>query len=360
MTSTSSLFQPNMEIPSGEDLEMASPYLGQADDFDIDIDLMEDHASNMDSDMMGADDFPNNSQPSLFQNDAIDDADMADEPSEGSMVDVENLVDEDQDIDVEYDDVTYEAEMLEDEEPVDAPVPAIHVEPTTTTTEPQITEPSNPVPETVTEVNQESQTVEIPPVLASLENNEPDTSNIEQPPLVENTPAEPSKIEQTEADQSTQVGTDQSQPPVESEQTNDINKNDENAADEPEASEPQVENLEETQVSVQNDTENTEQQEVPATHDTDHQDTHEEPLHPIKVMYQDNEISLFPPWEGDSAETFFLHDEDVTYEHLDKLFSSLREVLEENLAEHDVLVIDIDSVGIQITEVCLSLFYFVS
>ena len=345
-----------MEIPAGEDLEMASPYHGQADDFDIDIDLMEDHASNMDSDMMGADDFPNNSQPSLFQNDATDDADMVDEPSEGSMVDVENLVDEDQDIDVQYDDVTYEAEMLEDEEPVHAPapapVPAINIEPTNTTTEPQIAEPINLVPETVTEVNKEPQAVEIPPVLSTFENNEPDVSSIEKPSLVESTPAEPSKIEQTEADQSAPAGADQSQTPVGGEQTNDINTNDENAADEPEASEPPVE---ETQASVQNDTENTEQQEMSAAHDADHQDTHEEPLHPIKVLYQDNEISLFPPVEGNLAETFFVHDEDVTYEPLEKLFSSLREVLEESLFEHDVLVIDIESVGLQIAEVSLVL-----
>jgi hypothetical protein len=55
--------------------------------------------------------------------------------------------------------------------------------------------------------------------------------------------------------------------------------------------------------------------------------------------------------EGDSAETFFLHDEDIAYDNVGKLFNSLREVLLDNVAENEVLVIDIDSLGIQITEV---------
>ena len=45
---------------------------------------MGENVANMDSDMMGADDPPNTSQPSLFQNDLTDDADMADESLEGS------------------------------------------------------------------------------------------------------------------------------------------------------------------------------------------------------------------------------------------------------------------------------------
>jgi hypothetical protein len=95
-----------------------------------------------------------------------------------------------------------------------------------------------------------------------------------------------------------------------------------------------------------------EQDETYVPNEIEHENTHEdESLHTVKVIYQDNEISLFPPLEGDSAETFFLHDEDVAYDNVGRLFSSLREVLLDNIAEHDTLVIDIDSLGIQITEV---------
>jgi hypothetical protein len=83
----------------------------------------------------------------------------------------------------------------------------------------------------------------------------------------------------------------------------------------------------------------------------DTEPAHHESLHPVKIIYQENEIALFPPLEGDSAETFFLHDEEVAYESIEKLFKSLRQVLQGNVADNEVLVIDIESLGIQMTEV---------
>jgi hypothetical protein len=77
----------------------------------------------------------------------------------------------------------------------------------------------------------------------------------------------------------------------------------------------------------------------------------------VKIYYQDNEIALFPPLEGDSAETFFLHDEDVAYENIGELFKALRLVLQGNVADNEVLVIDVDVLGIQMTEVCLFPFF---
>ncbi|KAJ5948153.1 hypothetical protein N7466_001168 [Penicillium verhagenii] len=364
MTTTSSLLPSGMEIPVGEDLEMASPYQGQADDFDIDIDLMEDHVSNMDSDMMGADDFQPTSQPSLFPNDATDDADMVDEPSEGSMVDIDPLADEDHDIEVQYEDdnITYEADMLEgdtDETP-NVAVPSINIEPTSVI-ENQLSQPSQLAPETAITNSQETQyppsgilpaELEQQPIFEaseSLQETAPvgDVENIEneeiQPPEI----AEPIQNENdTALEEETKLGED----------TNEVTESAIPGVQEPHAPdhpvESQTEDLETSKaLSPKTDPVIAEHEETHVSNEAEHENAHDdESLHTVKVIYQDNEISLFPPLEGDSAETFFLHDEGVAYDNVGRLFNSLREVLLDNIAEHDTLVIDIDSLGIQITE----------
>ncbi|KAJ5926013.1 hypothetical protein N7454_007523 [Penicillium verhagenii] len=364
MTTTSSLLPSGMEIPVGEDLEMASPYQGQADDFDIDIDLMEDHVSNMDSDMMGADDFQPTSQTSLFPNDATDDADMVDEPSEGSMVDIDPLADEDHDIEVQYedDDITYEADMLEgDNDGIsNVAVPSINIEPTPVI-ENQLSQPSQLAPETAITNSQETQypppgtlptELEQQPISEareSLQETAPigNVENIEneeiQPPEI----AEPIQNENNTAlEEETKLGED----------TNEVTEStipgvqESHAPDHP--VESQTEDLETPKaLSPKADPVTAEHDETHVSNETEHGNSHDdESLHTVKVIYQDNEISLFPPLEGDSAETFFLHDEGVAYDNVGRLFNSLREVLLDNIAEHDTLVIDIDSLGIQITE----------
>ncbi|KAJ5991957.1 hypothetical protein N7451_007681 [Penicillium sp. IBT 35674x] len=354
MTTTSSLLPSGMEVPAGEDLEMASPYQGQADDFDIDIDLMEDHVSNMDSDMMGADDFPNTSQPSLFQNDVTDDADMVDEPSEGSMVDADNLADEDPDIEVQYDDDTYEADMLEgdDVETTDVAVPAINIEGTPSIATPAIetNEPSQVGPEAASE-GQEAQS--LPSVAIPVENEQQQQEPIiEAQEIVQETiPTENIENEQVQPLESAGSVADNDINKV-GEQTNEPAESIIPGSQEHHTPDHSVEKLEEPKASSPKaEPATVEQAETYDSNELEHENTHdEEPLHTVKVIYQDNEISLFPPLEGDSAETFFLHDEDVAYDNVGRLFSSLREVLLDNIAEHETLVIDIDSLGIQITE----------
>ncbi|KAJ5578555.1 uncharacterized protein N7459_007519 [Penicillium hispanicum] len=352
MTTTSSLAFPTMEVPPIEDsMEMASPYQGQADDFDIDIDLMEDHVSNMDSDMMGADDFPNTSHPSLFPNDANDDADMADEPSEGSMVDVENYAQEDNDIDVQYEETTYEAEMLEGDqtEATEAAVPSIHIEVSPGMGD-ETNKPSQPAPEAAEPVQEgegvaDPSSVVPPPnaTVKSLERTEQDTSlgliGTEQGEI-----EVPKKADATADHEKIELG----------EKTNETTEENAPSTEEQPPLDSPVENAEALQAkppSHETDNDNAEHAEAHTSHETEGQAIHDdESLHPVKVIYQDNEISLFPPVEGDSAETFFLHDEDVAYDNVGKLFSSLREVLMDNVADDEVLVIDIESLGIQITE----------
>jgi hypothetical protein len=364
-----------MEVPALEDsMEMASPYQGQADDFDIDLDLMEDNVSNMDSDMMGADEFPNTSQVSLFAAEVNDDADMADEPSEGSMVDTD-LVDEDPDIDVQYEQSTYEADMLEgDQDDESVPVPSIHIEvqPVTVEHEDKPSEIPTETKEPGSQPAHDGLETALPdPVSLSNEPQEPQPQEEEEelPPVSsENQDGQPGYTEgdgTAEAEvnrpdiepHETNVTTDNNEITENNETTDNKSSSVEEYHQHNDASIEKVENLEPEQdaKSAAHESENRDSEHLETTdsHESEAQHTHEEEesLHPVKVLYQDAEISLFPPMEGDSAETFFLHDEDVAYDNFDKLFSALREVLLDNVAENEVLVIDIDSLGIQITEV---------
>ncbi|KAJ5983283.1 hypothetical protein N7481_005382 [Penicillium waksmanii] len=376
-----------MEVPALEDsMEMASPYQGQADDFDIDIDLMEDHPSNMDSDMVGADDFPNTSQPSLF-NDAINDADMADEePSEGSMVDADNFVDEDHDIEVQDDAVTYEADMLEgdqDEEIVEA-VPTIQIEDAASnndvthhtdqnitdqaeriiglTPQAQELQPPSAPPTNEAEVLQHDQELQPQLTLDQPEQHDQGTSLEPEPKPAEqdqaDKPNEPHgtaaaasvDIDQASLDEGANATTEDKAVTAETQPGHQ-----ETSITEDTETKQAVEVQSSFAPAIDNNSEHPEHQDVDESHGESHEDqlhssSENESLHPVKVLYQDNEISLFPPLEGDSAETFFLHDEDVAYDSVGKLFSSLREVLLDNVADDEVLVIDIDSLGIQLTE----------
>ncbi|KAJ5167312.1 uncharacterized protein N7482_006093 [Penicillium canariense] len=354
-----------MEVPAVEDsMEMASPYQGQADDFDIDIDLMEDHVSNMDSDMMGADDYPNTSQPSLFNTEANDDADMVDESTEGSMVDAD-VADEDNDIDVQYEEATFEAEMLEGDqvEEIDTPLPTIHIE-VQAENKNSGDEPSQKIPTENGEVQQPSIQEGQGTVLSEAVStaNEPQDPQVQEQTIFlessENSSSQPEQSEGYENQRNGEARVDH--PETEPQETNETTETTESNVpvaeehhDHVDTSE-NVPNVESAQVKSTDHGVGDGISEQPETHDlheTEDQPTHDDgSLLPVKVLYQEAEISLFPPMEGDSAETFFLHDEDVAYDNVGKLFGSLREVLLDNVAENEVLVIDIDSLGIQITE----------
>ncbi|KAK9848791.1 hypothetical protein MYU51_015321 [Penicillium brevicompactum] len=356
-----------MEVPLMEDsMEMASPYMGQADDFDIDIDLMDDHASNMDSDMMGADEF---SQPQEPNNDAIFDADMVDEPSEGSMVDVDNYVAEDHDIDVQSQGEPYEAEMTEGDQVEDVVAPEIAVT-HVPTLENAIEQSNEDVPAPIEQAE--------PAMVEQVSHTLPETQDgrIEPTPVPTEVPAPEAESQTEDADKNednqAEPGTpeeddDLAEPPTEtldfgqihnapqqeepSEKANDAIKSDAAATD---AIKENVA-VSEDQVPIET-SEDSQQVEKQSGPEVDHHDEgetqniHHEVLHPVKIIYQENEIALFPPFEGDSAETFFLQDEDVAYESFSQLFKALRQVLQGNVAENEVLIIDIDTLGIQMTE----------
>ncbi|OAX82469.1 hypothetical protein ACJ72_03176 [Emergomyces africanus] len=74
------------------------------------------------------------------------------------------------------------------------------------------------------------------------------------------------------------------------------------------------------------------------------------PLHPVKVIYQDSEISLFPPGEDDPTETFFLQDEALAYAPIEELMGACRHVLGEHISEDEELILDIESLGLHLPE----------
>lgn len=365
MTTAPLIAYPIMEVQAtGDSMEMASPYQGQADDFDIDIDLMEDHVSNMDSDMMGADEFTSTSQPNELNNDAIYDADMADGPSEGSMIDADNYADEDNDIDVQFEEEPYEEEMIETDQAEDMNIaaPVIHLEPAATN---EVT--ASPIKEDATVTTVEP--LEAAPQgtsgsmgLASVQ-DEPQTSGTEGP----DTQAQPSTAvdddlaeqpsetvispetgghhgkselveEANEISQSSVSETEATQVPNEAPQANQIKHSIEDPHIDEAAPEAQSGSEENNQVADEDES----LQQVTYI---------DESVHPVKILYQDCEIALFPPLEGDLADTFFIEDEALAYENIDQIFKALRQVLQKTLAGNEVLVIDIDTLGIQMTEV---------
>ncbi len=73
-------------------------------------------------------------------------------------------------------------------------------------------------------------------------------------------------------------------------------------------------------------------------------------LHPVTLVYLDEEMSLFPPLIGDASAIYFLQDPSLASEPLDKLLAACREILTGTLDHHDELVLDISSLGLHICE----------
>jgi len=74
-------------------------------------------------------------------------------------------------------------------------------------------------------------------------------------------------------------------------------------------------------------------------------------LHPVKLVYLGEEMSLFPPSQDDESSTFFLSDASLAFESLDKLLSGCREILTGSLGHDDELVFDVAALGLHICEV---------
>ncbi|KAL4909896.1 hypothetical protein BDW74DRAFT_143966 [Aspergillus multicolor] len=374
MTTTSSFPFATMEVPTIDDkMEMASPFHVHGDDFEIDIDVMEDQASNADRDMTTADDYMDNSHGENHGQDVFPDEDMIDDVAEPSMIDPDEYTEANQNIDMHYENgktdeerKIYEAEMLEDEydEDIDAPVLDSH----------------DAVPEFPVHTDSEEAPTAEPNDQELPEDADKNNAKSHLEVAKENLDTSQSKV-QLSSDQS-EVRLDDEEP-VEGAVTGQVESRDLGEAVDSTTKAEQAEQAEQTEWQpVHNhhhgnseDIQNEAKDGGQPTYDDDHKETEVEaqeqlqlseskdqeteepheltdasPLHPVKVYYQDNEISLFPPREGDASETFFLEDEGLAYESFGKLFVACREVLQNHITENELLVIDIEALNFQLTE----------
>lgn len=81
-------------------------------------------------------------------------------------------------------------------------------------------------------------------------------------------------------------------------------------------------------------------------------------LHPIMVVYEEVEISLFPPRDGDDSETFFLEDENLLRASFGDLFKGFRGVLSEAISDSDELELFVDKLDLSFGEVSFFFFFF--
>lgn len=78
-------------------------------------------------------------------------------------------------------------------------------------------------------------------------------------------------------------------------------------------------------------------------------------LHPITVLYQETEMSLFPPTVDDAAETYFLQDESLADLSISELFKAMRLVLADTVSDDDELELGMDVLDLYLTEVSSNL-----
>ncbi|KAG9790301.1 hypothetical protein KCU88_g1260, partial [Aureobasidium melanogenum] len=99
-----------------------------------------------------------------------------------------------------------------------------------------------------------------------------------------------------------------------------------------------------------NPTPETQQHHDEAHGSTETQETTSRAVHPVTLVYLEEEMSLFPPMIGDDSSMYFLADSSLAFEPLDKLLAACRELLTGTLDHHDELVLDITSLGLHICE----------
>ena len=79
-------------------------------------------------------------------------------------------------------------------------------------------------------------------------------------------------------------------------------------------------------------------------------DSANQTVHPVTLVYLDQEMSLFPPMIGDTSSMYYLSDSSPAFAPLTKLLGACREVLTGTLDDDDELVIDVPGLGLHICE----------
>ena len=349
-----------MEVPVDDTMEMASPYQGQVDDFEIDLDVMEDQISNPDKDMTVVDDYPPTSNNVDYNQYGANDTDMTDDVAEPAMVDADDQYPDI--LDLQYGDEIYEEEMAEDDfdEDIDIPAPNNEAQDVPVTLDhannqglgEEVQQAGNVEEsrgEAVTDTN--AQIWDEPAHDPPSDSKQPDdhVSDVLQE-------SHPSQIGSAHAEEGSQDANNAER--VDPRVQPDGDEVDRGDLPQPEREGDAADTVQSPVEKPKDDeSHKTEEQKVYESNDQEPATTDESgALHTIKVYYQDNEISLFPPREGDSSEMFFLEDESLAYQDFGKLFGSCHEVLRESIGENEILVMDIESLDIQLTEVCPSSF----
>lgn len=78
--------------------------------------------------------------------------------------------------------------------------------------------------------------------------------------------------------------------------------------------------------------------------------TYFRPILPVTLIYQDTEMSLFPPAEGGQT-TYFLSDEGLVSQNIGNLFKACRVVLAGTIEDEETLELCIDDLGLWLSEV---------
>ena len=74
------------------------------------------------------------------------------------------------------------------------------------------------------------------------------------------------------------------------------------------------------------------------------------PILPVTLIYQETEMSLFPPAEGGQT-TYFLSDEGLLSQNIEKFFEACRNVLAGSIEDEEKLEFSIDDLGLTLSEV---------
>ena len=316
--------------------------LDNNDDIEIDLDVQE-LVQDRDDDVMVDDASVTAPGHPEYQNDA----DMVDEDyNEGNAINLEYAYQQPKEFQYANQDTygagnTYEAEMEDEyEEDIDAPIPgtgtlelqgSIAEEVHTQHPEPFVPEPSHDKSKSTEHTK--------PSPISRTESVGPQG------------PAAGSK----EDENTLQRKEDVAEQPQEGYYDENHERNAEELGGETEQNEPAFESAEDSEEKA--DT-------APADEDVDYESSQESAeevnLRNVKVLYQDSEISLFPPMEDDPTETYFIEELALAHEPIGKLFHACRSVLDEHITEQEELVIDIESLNLHLSEVSCSHEFFIS
>ncbi|KAK2813764.1 hypothetical protein FQN50_000162 [Emmonsiellopsis sp. PD_5] len=347
-------FDDSMEVVASE---AGHGHAGHIDDIEIDLDLAQDRIPEDDNDVVVEDASATASDHPTGEEEGTYDAHMADgEFLEGEYVQDPQDSYQFEDDSAYHDPNEYEAEMEDEyEEDIDAPIPDNGVQ--------DKNEPNEEAEgeEKVTDSNQPV----IPQTSSKPEQGEAEasgtSSRTEQEPAIETEieePGPPEKINSNDnvhTPQAAEVSEAADQAESYEDDTDKLPAAESEAKEGQAQFESQGHDLEQSQEAGSDITETyhliqPEDYEEQSVQEGGEHAGNGPTLHAVKVLYQDNEISLFPPVEGDPSETFFLEDEELAHTPIGQLVEACRQVLGDHIGGDEELIMDIECLSLHLPE----------